>query len=178
MVKQWDATIHFPMPTFRRQGIRIPVGEDPLEPALHDCRKVAPVDGRNKGQPLGILHLLPLGDDIFGPVAVDKLCDRLGILVPQPARGNPALDRASRGVEDMLLQIHLFEDFQRHAFVNIAGKILRTKDRVEPDGIQVDHFIGVTGVLEPFGELLKNGMAEGLGIGMSEHDQDFHGIIL
>jgi hypothetical protein len=53
-----------------------------------------------------------------------------------------------------------------HAFVHIAGKILRAKDRGEADGIKIDHFTGVTGCLEPFGEMYQNGMAKGFGVGV------------
>jgi len=74
----------------------------------------------------------------------------------------------------VLFQVHLVEDFLWHAFVDIAGKILRAKDRVEADGIQVNDFAGVTSVLKPFGELLQNGMAKGLGIGVGKYGQDFH----
>ena len=72
----------------------------------------------------------------------------------------------------MLLQVHLVEDFPWHAFVNMAGKILCTKDRVEADGIQIDPFTGVTSLLKSFAEPLKNGMAKGLGVG--KYGQDFY----
>jgi hypothetical protein len=50
----------------------------------------------------------------------------------------------------------------------------RAKDRVEPNGVQIDHFIRVTGVLQPCGELLQNGMAKRLRIRMSEYRQNLH----
>jgi hypothetical protein len=62
--------------------------------------------------------------------------------------------------------------------MHIAGKIRCAKDRIKADGIQVDHFTGVTGVCEPFGELLENGMAKALGIRMCIYCQDSHRISL
>jgi hypothetical protein len=66
----------FPTPALRRQRISVAIREYPLEPDLHNCRKVTPEDRRNKRESLGILYLLPLGDNILGPMRVDELCDR------------------------------------------------------------------------------------------------------
>ena len=174
MLEERDAPFHFPTPALWPQSISISIGEDPFEPALQDGREVTPVDRRDKDKSLGILHLLPLGDDVFGSAAVDKPGNRGCIHISKPERGNPALDRAACRVEDTLLQVHLIKDVQRHAFVNIAGKILGAENRVESNGIQIDDFIGMAGVFESFGELFKHCMAEGTAIGVSKYCQDFH----
>jgi hypothetical protein len=46
------------------------------------------------------------------------------------------------------------------------------------DGIQVNHFADVAGVLQSLGELLENSVAKRLGIRMGVHCQDFHWIVL
>jgi hypothetical protein len=68
-----------------------------------------------------------------------------------------------------LLQVHFFEDIPWHAFMNITGKVPHAKDRVEPDGVEVNHLAGVTSVLQPFGELLENSVAKLRGIRMGVH---------
>ena len=62
--------------------------------------------------------------------------------------------------------------------MHITGKVLRAKNGIEADGIQINHFTGVTGVLQSFGELLENGVAKRLGTRVGVHCQDSHGIVL
>jgi hypothetical protein len=54
MMQQWNSPFHFPIPALWRQSISITIREDPFELTLHDGREVAPVDGCNKGETLGI----------------------------------------------------------------------------------------------------------------------------
>ena len=60
--------------------------------------------------------------------------------------------------------------------MHIAGKVLHAEDRIEVDGIQVNDFADVAGVLQTLGELLENGVAKRLGIRMGVHCQDSHEI--
>ena len=93
-------------------------------------------------------------------MGVDESCHRSRILVAEPARGDEPLNGPSRGIQHVLLQVHAFENICRHAFMHITGIVRNAKDRIEVDGIEVNHFADVTGVLQPFGKLLENGVAK------------------
>ena len=59
-----------------------------------------------------------------------------------------------------VFQDHGFDRIERDVFVDPAREVSPFQDWVKSHGIKIDHFVGMTGVLRSFGELLQYRVAE------------------
>ena len=160
MLQEGHPACHFASPALRRQGVGVTIREDTFEPSLQYGGEMQPEHRGNECKTPGILHLLPLCNDVFGSVVVNELRHCHSVLVTEPTRSDEPPNRASGGVQDALLEVHLIQDFEGNTFMHVAGEVLHAKYRIESNSVQVNHFAGVAGVLQTPGELLENGVTK------------------
>ena len=82
--------------------------------------------------------------------------------------------RPMRRILDPLAQVHAFENFERHALVDVAREVLEAEHRVETNGIQIHDFAGMPRVCKALCELPEDRVTERRGIRVCVHGEHLH----